>query len=354
MFKLLLPIFVGLFFLFSAAPTYAINLEGEWLVGNIKLKAEQAGNTFSLIVIDPKVPKKYLGIAELKGTINGNTFTGQAFVVARGCPNLDGYKPASGTISNRKIEVKTILHRYDPVACTRDPGTETEASDTYTKVLTRQEQALDDYQNQLDQLGQDFANRSGPVVDLSKAEVVKTSPIEKGEKFPVYVAGAEYVQQQADIMNMNMITNQPNVSAPNLNPEIARVSNFEGNITRHSTKNGQTSDYQLNKSGTSIKGNVLHAGDSVSFKGEGFIEYISIDGSARRIMTAGYAKEHGYADQIKPGQAGVEIILKPAEPIVPIPAPKEPGAIQKFFNWLGELLTPEPQPTPYGIVGVKG
>lgn len=351
MLKLFLPILTSLFFLFSAAPTYAVNLEGEWLVGNLKLKAEQSGDTFSLIIIDddPKVAK-YRGIAELKGTISGNAFIGEKYTYHPECPNLDGYRESRGTISNRMIKTTSLFLTYDTEACTLDAGSETEVKDTYTKILTPKEQALDNYQKELDQFREDLANRPGPIVDLSKAEVVNTSPIEKGEKFPVYIAGAKYVQQQADIMNV--ITNQPNVSAPNLNPEIARVSNFEGNITRHSTKNGQTSDYQLYKAGTSIKGNVLRAGDSVSFKGEGFIEYISIDGSARRIMTAGYAKNHGYGDQIKSGQAGVEIILKPAEPI-PTPAPP-PGAVQKFFNWLDELFTPEPQPTPYGIVGVKG
>lgn len=346
----LLPLLISvLVFLFSAAGAYAINLEGEWLVGKLRLKAEQSGDTFSLLVINPDAPAKFRGIAELKGTIDGNTFTGQKLTYHKECPNLDDYRPARGTISNRKIVAVAIFFRYDPEACTLDPGTETEVTDTYTKILTQQEQALQDYQDELARLGEDLANRPGPVVDTSNATVVSTSPVAKSERYPVNV-GAD---TRPDLSTyVDYLGQTPNVSVPVWGKEIGRISDFAGNLILHKTYKGEATDRETYRAGTSIHYNILHEGDTFSFKGDGFVQYHGVDGSIKQFMTAGYAKEHGYGDQIQPGQAGLEIILKPAEPIPVPPAP--PGPIQRFFNWLGELLTPEPQPTPYGIVGVKG
>lgn len=348
----LLPLFLSvLVFLFSAANVYALNLEGEWLSGDLRLKAEQAGDTFSLIVIDTRVPERLQGIAELKGTIKDHAFTGEKFSYHEECPNLDGYRPARGTISNRKIEVKAIFSRYDPDACTLDPGTETEIPDTYTKVLTPEEQALQDYQNELARFGEDLANRPGPTIDLSdtNATVVSTSPVAKNDRYPVNV-GAD---TRPDLSTyVDYLGQTPNVSAPTWGKEIGRISDFAGNLILHKTYKGEATDRETYRTGTSIHNNTLHEGDTFSFKGEGFIQYHGVDGSTKQFMTARYAKEHGYGDQIKPGQAGLEIVLKPADPL-PVPV-APPGPVQKFFNWLGELLTPEPQPTPYGIAGVKG
>lgn len=342
--SLLLSVLV---FLFSAASAYAINLEGEWLVGKLRLKAEQSGDTFSLLVINPDAPAKFRGIAELKGIINGNTFTGQKLTYHKECPNLDDYRPARGTISNRKIVAIAIFFQYDPEACTLDPGTETEVTDTYTKILTQEEQALQDYQDELARLGEDFANRPGPVVDTSTATIVSTSPVAKSERYLVNV-GADIRPDPSTYINY--LGQTPSASL--WGKEIARISDFKGSLTIHKTYNGEAQDRQPSKVASSIKSNVLHESDTFSFKGDGFIQYHGVDGSIKQFMTAGYAKEHGYGDQIQPGQAGLEIILEPAKP-VPIP-PAPPGPVQRFFNWLGELLTPEPQPTPYGIVGVKG
>ena len=350
--KLFLQILINLVLLFSTAKSaHAVNLKGEWTEPDgLMMKAEQTGNTFSFVVTDPDIPEKYQGIANLKGTIGGSTFTGQIFSLHLECPNLDGYRPASGTISSREIKIKAIFSRYDTDACTIDLNTETEISVTYTKILSLEEQALDNHQKELAQLAEDLANRSGPVIDTSTVTVVSTSPIaQSSERYPVNVGADTRPDPSTYIDYLGQV---PNVSASAWDKEIARVSNFEGDITRHRTVDGKTSDYQIRRVGTSIKGNVLNTSDTFSFKGDGFIQYHGVDGSIKQFMTGGYAKKHGFADQIKPGQAGVEIILKPAEP-PPTPVPP-PGPIRQFFNWLGELMTPEPQPTTYGIVGVKG
>ena len=350
--KLFLPILINLVLLFSTAKSaHAVNLKGEWTEPDgLMMKAEQADNTFSFIVTDPDIPEKYQGIANLKGTIGGSTFTGQIFSLHLECPNLDGYRPASGTISSREIKIKAIFSRYDTDACTIDLNTETEISVTYTKILSLEEQALDNHQKELAQLAEDLANRSGPVIDTSTVTVVSTSPIaQSSERYPINVGADTRPDPSTYIDYLGQV---PNVSASAWDKEIARVSNFEGDITRHRTVDGKASDYQIRRVGTSIKGNVLHTSDTFSFKGDGFVQYHGIDGSTKQYMTAGYAKKHGFADQIKPGQAGLEIILKMADP-PPTPVPP-PGPIRQFFNWLGELMTPEPQPTPYGIVGVKG
>lgn len=341
----------GLFFFLFASGVFAFDLNGEWDADGMKLKAVHSGDSLQLLIDEPNIPARYQGIAELRGTISGNAFTGEEYTVHEDCPNLDGYRPASGTVTSRKIEITANFRTYDTDACTLDPNV-VKVNTTYTKILSPEEKALDDYLNQQNNIQKDLADRLGPVVDLSNAAVKETTPITTNI-FPVHPVAPEYLKRQAEIMNQ--IIGQSGFSPPDLSTEIARVVNFEGSITRHRTISDTTQDYQINKVGSSIKGNVLKIGDSFSFKGDGFLDYISLDGSVRRVMTAGWAKANGYGDQVQSGQTGIEIVLQPADPL-PIPLPPEtpPGPVQKFINWLGELLTPEPQPTPYGIVGVKG
>lgn len=175
-------------FLLYPSSVYAVTLTGDWLSGELKLKAEQSGDNFSLIIVDTRVPKKFQGIAELKGTISGHTFTGEEFTYHPECPNLDGYRAASGNVTNTKIEIIGIFFRYDTDACTLDAGTETEITGTYTKVLSPEEQALQDYQDELARFDEDLANRSGPVIDNSSAIVVSASPVAKSEKYSIKVS----------------------------------------------------------------------------------------------------------------------------------------------------------------------
>ena len=269
--KLFLQILINLVLLFSTAKSaHAVNLKGEWTEPDgLMMKAEQTGNTFSFVVTDPDIPEKYQGIANLKGTIGGSTFTGQIFSLHLECPNLDGYRPASGTISSREIKIKAIFSRYDTDACTIDLNTETEISVTYTKILSLEEQALDNHQKELAQLAEDLANRSGPVIDTSTVTVVSTSPIaQSSERYPINVGADTRPDPSTYIDYLGQV---PNVSASAWDKEIARVSNFEGDITRHRTVDGKASDYQIRRVGTSIKGNVLHTSDTFSFKGDGFV-----------------------------------------------------------------------------------
>jgi len=97
----------------------AIDLNGEWVgTAGEKVHVKQSDNTFSVEIDDPK----YSGIAGLKGTITGNTFIGQWYGTAQDCPNLAGYVPARGAISEGMIEVKIDSFKYNPETCvkTRD------------------------------------------------------------------------------------------------------------------------------------------------------------------------------------------------------------------------------------------
>ena len=112
----------------------AINIIGEWLSDSgVKLKADQAGENFSLVVVEAYYPE-WIGITELKGTIAGNTFSGQYYGVSQECPNLSGYVPASGTISDEKIEVKIDSFHYNPETCVRTR--DYEGSDNFTRIAS--------------------------------------------------------------------------------------------------------------------------------------------------------------------------------------------------------------------------
>jgi len=112
----------------------AINIIGEWLSDSgVKLKADQEGENFSLVVVEAYYPE-WVGITELKGTIAGNTFSGQYYGVSQECPNLSGYVPASGTISDEKIEVKTDSFHYNPETCVRTR--DYEGSDNFTRIAS--------------------------------------------------------------------------------------------------------------------------------------------------------------------------------------------------------------------------
>lgn len=115
--KILLSMTVGLFsFLALAQSVWAIDLSGEWVgASGEKVKVNQSDNTFSVEADSPK----YSGIAGLKGTITGSTFTGQWYGTAEDCPNLAGYVPARGTISDKNIEVKIDSFKYNLETCTK-------------------------------------------------------------------------------------------------------------------------------------------------------------------------------------------------------------------------------------------
>lgn len=115
--KLLLSMTVGLFsFLALAQSVWAIDLSGEWVgASGEKVKVNQSSNTFSVEADS----LKYSGIAGLKGTITGSTFTGQWYGTAEDCPNLAGYVPARGTISDKNIEVKIDSFKYNLETCTK-------------------------------------------------------------------------------------------------------------------------------------------------------------------------------------------------------------------------------------------
>lgn len=99
----------------------------------MRLKANQKGENFSLVVVEAYYPE-WVGITELEGTIAGNTFSGQYYGVSQECPNLSGYVPASGTISDEKIEVKIDSFHYNPETCVRTR--DYEGSDNFTRIAS--------------------------------------------------------------------------------------------------------------------------------------------------------------------------------------------------------------------------
>ena len=129
--KFILPA-VLLFFIFVPS-VQAVNINGNWVSREGgKVEAKQSGNTFTLTITDSRL-SKYVGFVGLKGTITGNTFTGQQYYITDECPNLTGYVPAWGTISYEKIEVTGTGFFYDPDACVK--GSNSEYSTTYTKTI---------------------------------------------------------------------------------------------------------------------------------------------------------------------------------------------------------------------------
>lgn len=141
MIKLILPIILSPLIILIAlfifvSPAQAINLNGEWVSQEgAKEKLSQSGDTFSLIVTDSRL-EEFIGATSVKGTITGDTFIGQVYYLADKCPNLNGFVPARGTISEGKIEIKYTGFEYDPDRCVKYPNSELEHSNFYTRITT--------------------------------------------------------------------------------------------------------------------------------------------------------------------------------------------------------------------------
>ena len=139
--KIILPtillFFINLFLLFIFVPSaWAVNLNGEWIAEKgAKGEISQSGNTLSLIVTYSRF-EELIGITAVKGTITGDTFIGQIYPHTDECPNLDGLVPASGTISEGKIEIKFTHFTYNPDTCVRISNAGPEGSITYTRIST--------------------------------------------------------------------------------------------------------------------------------------------------------------------------------------------------------------------------
>lgn len=112
----------------SAAP----DLNGSWSGFGYYFKAQQSGNSITIIATDGDIKGK----VSLEGAITGNTVEGRQILIAKGCPNLEKYVPARGTISpdGNSINITYKNLEFDPGKCVDLPGNEFTETGSYTKV----------------------------------------------------------------------------------------------------------------------------------------------------------------------------------------------------------------------------
>lgn len=129
--KKLIILFFVLLTVFLAVVTPVLGQVNQSSDGD-EYKVQRDGNNITLTSNKPKIPRA-AGIPELVGTINGTTFTGKQYLVADDCPNLDGYVPASGTITadgSVTVTYKTSQYYYE--TCVVKPDSESEVTKTYS------------------------------------------------------------------------------------------------------------------------------------------------------------------------------------------------------------------------------
>lgn len=132
---LLSYIFIVSALIVFATPVLAtVDLNERWTDGGgYEYKVQREGDTIKLTLIIPKQPRA-AGIPSLVGTITGTTFTGQQYLLADDCPNLEGYVPASGSVSadGNSISVTYTSNDFYVTSCTIKRSFED--SNSYTKT----------------------------------------------------------------------------------------------------------------------------------------------------------------------------------------------------------------------------
>lgn len=132
--KLILFVFFLSVLFFNVSPVLADEDSSEHFTdGEYEYNVKREGNSITLTSTKPKLPR-VAGIPNLVGTITGTTFTGKAYLVADECPNLDGYVPASGTVSEdgSTITVKYNTTDYYYTTCVEKANSESEVTKTYS------------------------------------------------------------------------------------------------------------------------------------------------------------------------------------------------------------------------------
>lgn len=106
-----------------------------WSEGGKEYSVQRDGNNIALTLLIPKATRA-AGIPSLVGTINGTTFTGKQYLLADGCPNLEGYVPASGTVSadGNSVTVRFKVTDFYSSSCTEKPNSDSEVTKTYSIV----------------------------------------------------------------------------------------------------------------------------------------------------------------------------------------------------------------------------
>lgn len=132
--KLILSVFVLLALLVIVTPAFAeIDSNKRLTDGEYEYEVKREGNNITIISTVPKLPR-VAGIPNLVGTITGTTFTGEAYLVADECPNLDGYVPASGTVTPDGSSVTVTYNTSDfyYTTCMEKANSESEVTKTYS------------------------------------------------------------------------------------------------------------------------------------------------------------------------------------------------------------------------------
>lgn len=135
--KVILPFFfvcgVVLVLLVKVTPAPVVADSNErFSDGKYEYTVQREGNNITLTSTTAKIPRA-AGIPNLVGMITGTTFTGKVYLIADDCPNLDGYVPASGTVSaDGSISVTYKTSQYYYKTCVEKPNSEFEVSSTYT------------------------------------------------------------------------------------------------------------------------------------------------------------------------------------------------------------------------------
>ncbi|MDO8583060.1 MAG: hypothetical protein Q7R51_00845 [bacterium] len=132
--KKFIVFFVFIFLLaFLVVVKPALAVEELWSDGGRDYSVQRDGNNITLTALKPKQPRA-AGIPSLVGTISGATFTGKQYLLADGCPNLEGYVPASGTVSADGNSVKVTFTSSDFFTASCTVNRSFEDSITYTKT----------------------------------------------------------------------------------------------------------------------------------------------------------------------------------------------------------------------------
>lgn len=132
--KFILVVFVVFALSISVLPVLAEESSNELFTdGDYKYNVQRQGNNITLTSTVPKIPRM-AGIPNLVGTITGTTFSGKVYLVADDCPNLDGYVPASGTVSKDGSSITVTYNTTDYYykTCVEKANSESEVRMTYS------------------------------------------------------------------------------------------------------------------------------------------------------------------------------------------------------------------------------
>lgn len=131
---------------------------------------QREGNNITLITTTPKIPR-VAGIPNLVGTITGTTFTGKAYLIADECPNLDGYVPANGTVSEdgSSITVTYNTTDYYYTTCVEKANSESKVTKTYSIAAPSPKETITDAPT-FDYGIRDIAKFNREILDIEKVQ----------------------------------------------------------------------------------------------------------------------------------------------------------------------------------------